>query len=73
MRHPTKGLILKSRTIKLIKYTNIFKASDAMNWILENFKFITTRSKARGKREKNKKNLLKFKRYLRKNVTRKIN
>ena len=73
MRHPTKGLILKNRKIKLIKYTNIFKASDAMNWILENFKFITTRSKARGKREKNKKNLLKFKRYLRKNVTRKIN
>ena len=55
MRHPTKGLILKSRTIKLIKYTNIFKASDAMNWILENFKFITTRSKARGKREYNNK------------------
>eukprot|EP01080_Neovahlkampfia_damariscottae_P008928 gene8928-877_t len=47
MRHPTKGLMLKSRTIKLVKYTGIFKASDAMNWILENFKFITTRSKAR--------------------------
>jgi hypothetical protein len=48
MRHPTKGLILKSKTIKLVKHNNIFKASDAMNWILDNFKFISSRSKARG-------------------------
>jgi hypothetical protein len=48
MRHPTKGLILKSKTIKLVKYNNVFKASDAMNWILDNFKFISSRSKARG-------------------------